>query len=166
MIKHKVIELSTKSGQETFINVTDFARQFVEETGVLDGILSVQTPHTTCSVFFEELVFDQDFKGHEYMQVDLIRGLSKIFPRQETELSPYAYPGEKHKNFAIENDKDVSNKLSYLLNGDAHQRATIVGASEVFSIIDGEIQTGPWGYIYFVDWDVRRARERKCILPC
>ena len=40
----------------------------------------------------------------------------------------------------------------------------LLGASETFAVIDGVVQTGQWGYIYFVDFDDLRPRSRKCIL--
>ena len=59
--------------------------KFVEENNVKTGIVTVQSEHTTCSVFFEEMVHDFDIKGDEYLQVDLNKGLEKIYPNQESD---------------------------------------------------------------------------------
>ena len=51
--------------------------------------------------------------------------------------------------------------LGSLLNTEAHLRGTLIGASQTFVIEDGEPQIGAVGYIYFVDWDPNRERDRK-----
>ena len=46
----------------------------------------------------------------------------------------------------------------------AHLRSVILGRSVDIPIIDGEIQLGEFGCVYFGDWDQVRARERKVIV--
>lgn len=164
MIKHKILTFETSDRKVDFRNIREEVFAFVEESGVKNGIVNIQTPHTTCSVFFEEMVHDFDIKGDEFLQVDLNHGLTKLFPKQESEDHYYRYPGPEHRKFGVENDPDVAKDTSLLLNGDAHLKASLLGASETFAVIDGVVQTGQWGYIYFVDWDSCRPRTRKCIL--
>ncbi|MDD6347162.1 MAG: YjbQ family protein [Lachnospiraceae bacterium] len=164
MVKHKILHMETREQIPTFINIRPQVLEFVKESGIKNGILSVQSPHTTCSVLFEEMVHDTDIKGQEYLQVDLNHGLSKIFPKQESDDYYYRYPGPKHQAFGVENDPAVANDMITILNADGHLKASLIGASETFSLIDGELQIGQWGYIYFIDWDTCRARSRKCIL--
>lgn len=164
MIQHTVLTLETSDRKADFFNIREDVLQAVAKSGIKNGLVNVQTPHTTCSVFFEEMVHDYDFTGDEFLQVDLNHGLTKLFPKQESENYGYRYPGPLHQKFGIDNDGDVKEDLSYLLNADAHLKSTLIGASETFAVIDGEVQTGKWGYIYFVDWDTCRARTRKCII--
>lgn len=49
-----------------------------------------------------------------------------------------------------------------ILNGDAHVRGSMFGGNQTFAIKDGEMLTGSVGYIYFVDWDQNRDRNRVC----
>ena len=70
-VKTKELSLQTKGKKITFFNITEAVNQFIEETKIVEGILTVQTEHTTCSVFFEEMVHDFDIKGDEFLQVDL-----------------------------------------------------------------------------------------------
>ncbi len=49
-----------------------------------------------------------------------------------------------------------------ILNGDAHIRGSLLGASESFVLKDSKLQIGTVGYIYFIDWDQNRIRDRKC----
>ena len=46
------------------------------------------------------------------------------------------------------------------LNTEAHLRSVFFGRSETIVIVDGEVDLGEFGYIYFVDWDQLRARKR------
>lgn len=46
------------------------------------------------------------------------------------------------------------------LNTDAHLRSGLIGRSETIPIVDGRIQLGEFGRIYFVDFDGVRSRDR------
>ena len=46
------------------------------------------------------------------------------------------------------------------LNTDAHLRSCLMGRSESIPLVDGELQLGEFGEIYFVDFDSVRQRER------
>ncbi len=75
----------------------------------------------------------------------------------------YVYPGPLHTEALRKEDEEnfPANKFS-ILNADAHLKSTIVGTNIDIIIKDGELLTGPFGYIYFVDWDQNRQRDRKC----
>lgn len=92
------------------------------------------------------------------------RLLDKVVPRELTENTNYKYPGPKHIDFlhSIQDNPAYKGDDGTVLNGDAHIRASMFGASETFVIRDGELQTGTVGYIYFVDWDQNRIRTRHC----
>ena len=164
MVRHKILEFETQGKKTEYINIREDVLQFVRESGIRDGIVNVQSAHTTCAVIFEEMVHDRDIKGDEFLQVDLDHGLSKVFPKQESDDYYYRYPGPLHQKFGREMDMDVREDMRTLLNAHSHLRASLLGASESFSVIDGVVQTGQWGYIYFVDFDDLRPRKRKCIL--
>lgn len=161
----KELQFQTEGKKVTYFNIKDDVVSFVKESKIDNGIIVVQTPHTTTSIIFEEMVHDFDFNGDEYLQVDLNKGLEKIFPRQVTDGQYYKYPGPKHIAFAQEDGDDTYVKNpGLLLNGPAHLKGSLLGASETFIIKDSQILTGDWGYIYFVDWDYNRPRKRKCNL--
>lgn len=163
-VKSEVLDLTSNGHRVTFHNVTDHVKQFVKASGVQNGICVVQSPHTTCSVIFEEFTHDRDFNGDEYLLVDMSRQLDKLVPRELTENTNYKYPGPKHIDFlhSIQDNPAYKGDDGTVLNGDAHIRASMFGASETFVIRDGEIQTGSVGSIYFVDWDQNRVRTRHC----
>lgn len=162
-IHHEQLILRSNGQRVTYHNIKDQVVAAVKNSGVTDGIVVVQSPHTTCSVIFEEFVHDTDFNGDEYLQVDLNRILDRIVPRELTENMDYRYPGPKHVDFLMSmNDPMYPADPGTILNGDAHIRGSLFGASETFVIKNGVIQTGTVGYIYFIDWDQNRVRDRKC----
>ena len=73
----KELHFQTEGRKVTYFNIKDKIDDFVSICGITEGILAVQTPHTTCSVIFEEMVHDFDENGDEYLQVDLNHQLEK-----------------------------------------------------------------------------------------
>ncbi|MBH9991355.1 YjbQ family protein [Lactobacillus sp. W8092] len=149
----------------TYQNITDDVKKIIQTSQIQNGICLVQTSHTTCSVLFEEYVHDKDFNGDEYLQVDLNRLLDKMIPREWSENSNYRYPGPKHVAFLqglAQQDANYPSDPATVLNGDAHIRGSLFGSNQTFAIKNSELLIGTVGYIYFVDWDQNRPRNRVC----
>ncbi len=162
MYKETMI-LTSNGSRVTYHNITDKLIKIVKKSGISNGLCTVQSPHTTCSVIFEEYVHDKDLNGDEYLQVDLNRILDNIVPRELSENMLYRYPGPKHIDFLLGmDDPNYPPDPGTILNGDAHIRGSLFGASESFIIDDSKMQIGTVGYIYFIDWDQNRVRDRKC----
>ena len=68
----------------------------------------------------------------------------------------YLHPGPKALTFAAEHGEDARG----CHNTDAHLRSALVGRSETVALINGEIDLGEFGYLYFIDFDQTRARKR------
>jgi len=157
--------LTSNGTRVTYHDITMKVKKAVADSGIENGIVAVQSPHTTCSVIFEEMVHDRDFNGDEFLQVDLNRILDRIIPRELSENTDYRYPGPEHIAFLHDLNKvDPSFPVepATILNGDAHIRASFFGASETFTIKNNTLMTGSVGYIYFIDFDQNRVRDRKC----
>ncbi|TSO25697.1 YjbQ family protein [Lactobacillus sp. LL6] len=138
----------------TYDNITDKVKEIVKKSEVKNGLVLVQTSHTTCSVLFEEFVHDKDFNGDEFLQVDLNNILDNLVPRELSENTNYRYPGPKHIEFLqklAKENPDYPADPGTILNGDAHIRGSLFGGNQTFAIKDGEMLTGSVGYIYFVD---------------
>jgi len=156
------LKLTSRGNRVTYHEITEQVKQHVKDSGIKDGICVVASPHTTCSVIFEELSYDKDFHGYEYLQLDLNKMLDELIPECKTE-GQYHHPGPEHIRVGLEDFKGKISPEAYtMLNTDAHLRSTLLGASETFIIDDGEMQIGLVGYIYFIDFDQLRARERTC----
>ena len=102
MVIYQDTVITTSNGSRpSYHNITDQVKEIVAKSGVKNGIVVVQSPHTTCSVIFQEYVHDTDFNGDEFLQVDLNRILDRIIPRELTENTDYRYPGPKHVAFLM-----------------------------------------------------------------
>lgn len=162
-IYKETLILRSNGQRPTYHNITEQVKAIAEKSGIKNGICVIQSQHTTCSVIFEEMVHDTDFNGDEYLQVDLNRILDRIIPRELTDNMDYRYPGPKHLQFLMDlDDPQFPKDPGTILNGDAHIRGSLFGASETFIINEGQVLTGSVGYIYFIDWDQNRVRDRKC----
>ncbi len=162
-VTHQSLTLTSNGKRVSYHEITDQVKKIVQESGIADGICVVSSPHTTCSVIFEEFMHDLDFNGDEFLQADLNHLLDKIVPRELTEDSLYRYPGPLHTAFALGlDDPNYPAEKQTILNADAHIRASIFGASESFIIKNETLLTGSVGYIYFIDWDQNRVRDRTC----
>lgn len=159
------IALEAHGGRPSYFNITEQVKTVIENSEISEGVCFVISPHTTCSVFFEEFVHDFTAEGDEYLQADLNDVLRKIIP-DHVSADQYRYPGEKHfeEIFTWPDIKSYlpSGERSELFNCDAHLRATLIGSSEVFEVSDGKLGVGTTGYVYFVDFDCTHGRNRKC----
>lgn len=140
----------------TFHDVTEEAAKIVSAAGIANGILTVFSQHTTCSVFIQEQSDDTNYWGTQFVLQDMVNGLSKIFPTCCTE-GQYLHPGPLHIKIAGE---ERNEEAFWSLNTDAHLRSVLLGRSVCVPIIDGVLQLGEFGRIYFADFDQVRARER------
>jgi len=139
----------------TFHNVTAQAREALAESGVKNGIITVYSHHTTCSVITQEAAFDMSMTGLETLQQDLVDVMYKIAPICSRE-GIYLHPGPKALKFAEEHGEDARG----CHNTDAHLISSIIGRSVTCAVIDGQIDLGEFGFIYFIDFDRTRARNR------
>lgn len=159
------ILLQSHGGTPTYVNITPQVKEAIENSGIKEGICVVVSPHTTCGVFFEEFVHDYTEAGDEFIQADLNDVLQKIIP-EHVDACQYRYPGEAHYK-EVESWPNAEEYLpggdrTALFNGDAHMRATLIGSSQTFEVVGGKLGVGVTGYVYFVDFDRTRPRQRKC----
>ena len=164
----ETIGLESHGGTPSYLDITPQVNEAIGRSGITTGTCTVISPHTTCSVFFEEFVHDVDESGTEFLQLDLDEVLGRIVPNQ-TALPPegeYRYPGPRHfADVASWPDAEAylpGGDKTQLLNADAHLKATLLGSSQVFAVQDGKLAVGVTGYVYFVDFDRTRARKRRC----
>jgi len=139
----------------TFHDVTMQVQEILKKSGLKNGILVVFSQHTTCSVMIQETSDDTNYWGTELLMQDLVNVLENIIPTCRTE-GQYLHPGPKHITAAT-----GRNELpSWSLNTDAHLRSILLGRSQTIPVIDGQMELGEFGHIYFADFDQVRARER------
>jgi len=139
----------------TFHDVTDQVNDALKRSGIKEGICLVFSQHTTCSVMIQEASDDVNYWGTELLMQDLVGVLEKIIPTCRTE-GQYLHPGPMH----IEAAKGRQELPSWSLNTDAHLRSILMGRSESIPVVNGKMELGEFGRIYFADFDQVRARER------
>ena len=140
----------------TFDDVTDRALEALKESGIKNGIMTVYSQHTTCSVLIQEQSDDVNYYGTQLVLQDMVYGLEKIFPTCENE-GQYLHPGPLHIEIA---GRERNEEPFWSLNTDAHLRSVMLGRSVTVPVEDGEAILGEFGRIYFADFDQVRARER------
>jgi len=165
MVYKQQITVQSHGNTPSYINITEEVKKAIQQSNIQNGICTVISPHTTCSVFFEEFVHDYNEAGDEFLQQDLNNVLTKIIPDQVS-ADIYTYPGEEHYK-AVESWPNAAEYLPYgdrkaLWNCDAHLKATLIGSSQTFDVDNGKLGAGTTGYVYFVDFDRTRSRTRKC----
>ena len=161
-IYHDDIVLQTVIGRPSYHDIKQHLIDFVKKSNIKDGLITVSSAHTTCSLYFDETMHDTNFYGDEYLQVDINNTLDRLVPKMTGE-NQYNSPGPKHIEFGLSlGSKDYPAEKWTMLNTDAHLKSSIFGSpSLTFIVKDGEIQLGALGKVYFVDWDQLRERTRK-----
>jgi secondary thiamine-phosphate synthase enzyme len=155
-VHHEVIELNTDPKPEAY-DVSDRVREIVARSGVKNGIVVVFSQHTTCSIIIQEDSYDTTFNGTKFLIQDLMDVFEKIIPKCRKE-GQYLHPGPKCADYCA---NVIDEPLPYTLNTDAHLRSCLLGRSESIPIVEGEVITGEFGKIYFVDFDSTRPRQRQ-----
>ena len=131
MVYREKVELMSNDGVVTFHNVTAAAKEIVDRSGIKNGIVSIYSHHTTCSVITQEAAFDISMTGQETLQVDFVEVFESIIPACRKE-GMYLHPGPKALQFAAEHGEDARG----CHNTDAHLRSALIGRSENIALID------------------------------
>ena len=160
MIYNEKFSVETGHSHVTVVDVTDQVREIFEKTDIKNGSVLVYTGHTSCSVQIQEFSDGKTYWGTELIMQDLVNCLEKIAPTCTNE-GIYLHPNEEHVRLAKE---DRNERAEWCLNTDGHIRSVIMGRSVTIPIIEGEIQLGEFGCIYFADWDQIRSRTRTVIV--
>lgn len=155
-IVHDIIEVET-GFKISFDDVTDRVQAILKKSDVQDGIVTVFSQHTSCTVFIQEDSEDVTYQNIPLILQDTINVLEKIIPTCQHE-GQYLHPGPVHTQRAMELRDE---KSEWMLNTDGHIRSVILGRSETIPVVNGEMTLGEFGRIYFSDMDQTRARSRK-----
>lgn len=155
-IYHELFKVQNDRNKTIFHEVTKKIKDLVSVSGIKNGIAVVYSQHTTCSIIIQEESHDTIYDGTKFILQDLLDIFEEIIPKCQKE-GQYLHPGPEHINHAT---KNLGEKATWSLNTDAHLRSVIIGRSETVPIIDGRLELGEFGEIYFVDFDSVRKRER------
>jgi thiamine phosphate synthase YjbQ (UPF0047 family) len=156
-VHHAVIGVHSPLHKPMFHDVTAEAVAAVAASGIATGTINIYSQHTTCSVIIQEESHDRTFDGTEHLLQDMLDRLEFLVPTCRHE-GQYLHPGPKHIAHATEN---LHEEAWWSLNTDAHIRSGLIGRSETIPVVDGRMELGEFGKIYFVDFDGMRPRDRK-----
>jgi secondary thiamine-phosphate synthase enzyme len=127
------LSLSTR-GDGDVVDITDQVRAAVTESGVAEGQASAFVRGSTAAVTTMEF------------EPGGVHDLRALFDR----LIP------------VEGDYE-HNRLNHDTNSHAHQRASVVGPSEVVPVKSGGLALGTWQQLVLIDFD-DRPRERTVVV--
>ncbi len=127
------IEFDTK-GNTDIIDITSDVSDIVVSSGLSDGIVMVFAPGSTAAV--TTLEYESGLVS------DLQEALERLVPQ-----------GIKYRH----------NEKWHDGNGHSHVRASLIGQSESFPLINGTLQLGTWQQIICIDLD-NRPRSRKVLV--
>ncbi len=135
---HTTFSYQTKESLE-IIDLTDQVLEFIGKSGIKNGLVNVQTLHTTTGLFLNENepLFWQDLKKH----------IEEVASREKE----YG-----HDNFDIRTVNVCDGECA---NGHAHCKAVHFSGNVTLNLIDGKLQLGTWQRILFIELDQARPRK-------
>jgi len=113
----------------TFINITPQVELCLQESGIQEGIILVNSMHVTASVFIND---DEP-------------GLHKDLTHWLENLAPY-----DPRNYSHNINED---------NADAHMKREILGRSVTVAITEGKLDLGPWEQVFYGEFDGKRPKR-------
>jgi secondary thiamine-phosphate synthase enzyme len=134
---HDVICLQTTECLE-FIDLTAHIEGIVARSGIRQGMVNVQTKHTTTALIVNE--------NEPLLIEDLKRLLDTHVPRD----------GEyEHNDFSRRVDIPPDEPA----NGHSHCKALFLPAAIMLNVADGRLQLGRWQSLFFIELDESRERN-------
>jgi len=91
-----------------------------------------------------------------------VRGSTAAITTMELEPGGVADLSELLERLVPTSGDYEHNRLNHDTNSHAHQRASLVGSSEVVPVVDGRLALGTWQQLVLIDFD-DRPRERTVI---
>lgn len=137
-ISNTKITLQTKKEYD-LIDLTDQIINFVKESKIKNGLVNIQTLHTTATLILNE---------NEPL-------LWKDFQRHLENLSPKTLEYQ-HDNFKIRTVNLCSDECA---NGHSHCKAILLSPTLTLNLINNKLQLGQWQRIIFIELDRSRKRE-------
>jgi secondary thiamine-phosphate synthase enzyme len=127
------ISLSTQ-GDGQVIDISASVQRAIDEAGVVEGQVSA-----------------------------FVRGSTAAITTMEYEPGGVQDLGEMLERLIPARGDYEHNRLNHDTNSHAHQRASLVGASETVPVIDGRMAIGTWQQLVLIDFD-DRPRERTVVV--
>ena len=134
--------ITLKGRSETspeFFDITDEVEEFIESSGVLNGIVVVFSKHTTAAIVIQE---------DEPLLLDDFRNLLDSIASSDAKYS--------HNDFDVRTVHMHDNECP---NGHSHCQHLTLGSSESVPVIDGKMALGEWQRVFMVELDGEKAQQ-------
>ena len=138
MTKNKTIEIKSKE-QFDIVDLTDEIASFVRKSEIKNGLVNIQSLHTTAVVLVQE--------NEPLLLEDIKKSLERIAP-QNIDYNHDDF-GKRAVNICDDECR----------NGHSHCKAVYLPTSITLNLIDNKLQLGTWQRIMFIELD--KARPRK-----
>jgi secondary thiamine-phosphate synthase enzyme len=132
-----LVELRTDRAVQ-FVDLTELVAERVRRSGVVEGLVVVQSRHTTAAVVVNE---------NEPL---LLEDLEDLLERWAPAQARY-----RHNNLSARPDAPPDERA----NGHSHARAFLLGTSICLNVADGRVDLGLWQSILLVELDGPRRRS-------
>ena len=132
MIHGETLMISTDDRIEV-VDLTDRVMSFVQRLRIREGIVSLWSLHTTCTLFINEF--------QSALLSDIRRFLEQMVARDEEWLH-----------------NDPNHSDCDRMNADSHLRALLLGHSLTLQVSGGEVVLGQWQRVLMAELDGPRAR--------
>ena len=132
-----LVDLRTEKAVQ-FIDLTELVTERVRRSGVGEGMVVVQSRHTTAAVLVNE---------NEPL---LIEDFHDLLERWAPAGARY-----RHNDLGARLDAPEDEKP----NGHAHARALLLGVSVCLNVADGQVDLGEWQSVFLVELDGPRRRS-------
>jgi secondary thiamine-phosphate synthase enzyme len=116
------------------VDLTDTVMEYVRRFNIREGLVSLWSMHTTCTLFINEF------------QVALLSDIKRFLEHMVARDGEYLHNDPQHS------DCDR-------MNADSHLRAMLLGHSLTLQISGGEVVLGQWQRILMAELDGPRARS-------
>ncbi len=138
MTKNKTIKVQTKALFD-IIDLTDDINSFVKKSNIKNGLVNVQSLHTTASIIVQE--------KEPLLLEDIKKVLDKIAPKKDK----YNHDDLDRRTVNLCDDECI--------NGHSHCKAINLRTSVTLNLIDNKVQFGPWQRVLFFELDRARPRQ-------
>lgn len=113
-----------------YINITPQVEQCLNESGITEGLILINSMHITSSVFIND---DESGLHHDFEV-----WLEKLAPEK---------PHSQYRHNGFED------------NADAHMKRQLMGREVVVAVTNGRLDFGPWEQIFYGEYDGMRRKR-------
>ncbi len=131
-----LFELRTEEPLQ-FIDLTELVAERVRRSGIVNGLVNVQTRHTTTAIVVNE--------NEPGLLEDVTDLLARLAPRDAS----YRHDDLENRPFVPPEERP---------NAHSHLRSVVLAPSATLNLVEGKIQLGPWQRIFLVELDGARKR--------